>query len=169
MLALPNSPYDAHPLPTTHPHSCHTLTTCPQPTHTPHTLTTCPQPIHRYPGDYTETIREICFKKKPDTDVEVTGSGGGAGPSPTTDGGGTARSSVSSDGEKPQQFKPKPFEAKPGDWICPAEGCGNLNFRRRVNCNKCKLPKPEGTECEIPEPSSDSQQNQSARLSAVRE
>eukprot|EP00906_Rhabdomonas_costata_P027151 RCo038601 len=27
-----------------------------------------------------------------------------------------------------------------GDWICPA--CENLNFARRISCNRCQTPKP---------------------------
>mmetsp|Transcript_23376 Transcript_23376/g.61169 ORF Transcript_23376/g.61169 Transcript_23376/m.61169 type:complete len:197 (+) Transcript_23376:181-771(+) len=37
--------------------------------------------------------------------------------------------------------------SRPGDWRCPS--CNNHNFKFRVVCNRCQLPKPEGTACDI--------------------
>ena len=39
-----------------------------------------------------------------------------------------------------QGKKPKFFVERSGDWIC--NSCKNLNFAFRVECNRCKLPKP---------------------------
>ena len=36
-----------------------------------------------------------------------------------------------------------PTEDRPGDWLCPKEGCRNVNFSWRENCNKCNSRNPD--------------------------
>ncbi|XP_016145432.1 RNA-binding protein FUS-like isoform X1 [Sinocyclocheilus grahami] len=36
------------------------------------------------------------------------------------------------------------FDVKGGDWPCPNSSCGNMNFARRYECNRCGTSKPEG-------------------------
>ena len=43
------------------------------------------------------------------------------------------------------QIKP-PAERRPGDWLCPKEGCGIINFVRRRECYKCYTQKPRESE-----------------------
>ena len=40
----------------------------------------------------------------------------------------------------------KPFDRRKGDWVCSE--CHNLNFAFRVECNRCKLPKPKNINTE---------------------
>lgn len=35
-----------------------------------------------------------------------------------------------------------PTEDRPGDWLCPKEGCFNVNFSWRETCNKCNTRNP---------------------------
>lgn len=39
------------------------------------------------------------------------------------------------------------FMPAPDDWLCPDPACGNMNFARRTECNRCGKPKggPGGT------------------------
>lgn len=40
----------------------------------------------------------------------------------------------------------KPFDRRKGDWVCSE--CHNLNFAFRIECNRCKLPKPKNINTE---------------------
>ena len=35
-----------------------------------------------------------------------------------------------------------PSESRPEDWLCPKEGCNNINFEWRKTCNNCNTRKP---------------------------
>ena len=35
-----------------------------------------------------------------------------------------------------------PAESRPEDWLCPKEGCNNINFEWRKSCNNCNTRKP---------------------------
>ncbi|XP_051963077.1 RNA-binding protein FUS-like isoform X3 [Xyrauchen texanus] len=35
------------------------------------------------------------------------------------------------------------FDVRGGDWPCPNSSCGNMNFARRYECNKCGTSKPD--------------------------
>jgi len=37
------------------------------------------------------------------------------------------------------------FKPNEGDWICSDSKCGNVNFARRPECNKCGMSRKEGT------------------------
>jgi len=37
----------------------------------------------------------------------------------------------------------KGYVKSKGDWLCPKAGCGNMNFGRRTECNRCDTPRPQ--------------------------
>lgn len=39
-------------------------------------------------------------------------------------------------------FEKKPFTPAEGDWTCEDTECGNINYARRTECNRCKAPRP---------------------------
>uniref|UniRef100_A0A8C6U2J3 TAF15 RNA polymerase II, TATA box binding protein (TBP)-associated factor n=1 Tax=Neogobius melanostomus TaxID=47308 RepID=A0A8C6U2J3_9GOBI len=65
--------------------------------------------------------------------AEFTQRGGAAGGG----GGGGGRGGFRGRGGGPN------FDIKGGDWPCPNSSCGNMNFARRQECNKCGAPKPD--------------------------
>jgi len=46
---------------------------------------------------------------------------------------------MEADAEKPRG---PGFKMSDGDWTCEEEGCGNINYARRAECNRCKAIKP---------------------------
>ncbi|XP_065137868.1 TATA-binding protein-associated factor 2N isoform X8 [Paramisgurnus dabryanus] len=66
------------------------------------------------------------------------GGGGGGGGGGRGRGGGGFRGRGGFGGGGPS------FDVRGGDWPCPNSSCGNMNFARRYECNKCGTPKPEG-------------------------
>ena len=44
-------------------------------------------------------------------------------------------------GSGTMNIKP-PTESRPEDWLCPKEGCNNVNFEWRKSCNNCNTRKP---------------------------
>ncbi|XP_028321047.1 TATA-binding protein-associated factor 2N isoform X8 [Gouania willdenowi] len=62
------------------------------------------------------------------------GRGGGGGGGGRGGGGGGFRGRGGGGGPN--------FDIKGGDWPCPNSSCGNMNFARRQECNKCGAPKP---------------------------
>lgn len=52
----------------------------------------------------------------------------------------TPRSFSKSGSQDPVQHIKKPPISSAGDWIC--NGCHNVNFARRIDCNICSMPKP---------------------------
>merc|ERR1712032_1781281 len=49
-----------------------------------------------------------------------------------------------------KSFAQPGFSMKPGDWQCPA--CGNMNFAKRAECNRCGKPRPAEGPGSISEP-----------------
>nr|XP_055051691.1 TATA-binding protein-associated factor 2N isoform X4 [Misgurnus anguillicaudatus] len=66
------------------------------------------------------------------------GGGGGGGRGRGGGGGFRGRGGFGGGGGGPS------FDVRGGDWPCPNSSCGNMNFARRYECNKCGTPKPEG-------------------------
>jgi len=55
----------------------------------------------------------------------------------------TSSSSFFSGGVGQKRFRAGPPKAgQDGNWLCPNESCGNVNFSHREKCNRCQSDKP---------------------------
>lgn len=72
--------------------------------------------------------------------AEFTQRGGAVGGGGGSSGGGRGRGGFRGRGS----FGGPSFDVKGGDWPCPNSSCGNMNFARRYECNRCGTSKPDG-------------------------
>ncbi|XP_059931700.1 TATA-binding protein-associated factor 2N isoform X5 [Gadus macrocephalus] len=74
--------------------------------------------------------------------AEFTARGGARGGGGAGGGGGGGGGSGGRGGFRGRGGGGPNFDVKGGDWPCPNSSCGNMNFARRFECNKCGTPKP---------------------------